>query len=243
MQTPAAAQVSSTVEIVRAVLSLAWPLLVAIVLWKLFPAIKAVIESRTFVVKVAGMEITVQQVSDKLRLDVEDLQKKVSELRALGENKSPQAAPHPAAPNPAAPVDRVGERKTTAVQPRILWVDDRPSGNAFEIARLESEGTSVTTARSTEQAMQLLDSARPKYSLVITDMGRREDRVAHPKAGLELIEAIRGAGWKPEELPILVYSAKSAERLRPQILNAGAQGVTASPVELFELLHQYLPAY
>jgi CheY-like chemotaxis protein len=228
-------------DILKAVADLAWPLLVTVLVWRLYPAIKRVLEARGFTLKVGGMEVTVQEVSDKLRLDVEDLQRKVSDLRAaLDTQATALPAGGPAAPErQAVPTAPAPERPRPR---RILWVDDQPSNNAFEIERLRQEGVDVVTVTSTSDAMRRIVAAPDAFALVISDMGRREDGAYRAKAGLMLIRAIREAGIDRKMLPVIVYSsAKYAERNRADVIAADGNGVTASPVELFEMIHSIIP--
>ena len=54
-------------------------------------------------------------------------------------------------------------------------------------------------------------------------------------AGIQLIEAVREAGMT---LPILLYTGppEYAKKIKDEVTAAGGNGVTASPVELFEML-------
>lgn len=89
---------------------------------------------------------------------------------------------------------------------RILWVDDQPANNAFEIARLKDDSVDVIEATSTD----------------------------------DLIQQARTAGVA---IPIFVYSsARGIGTVRDDVLGVGGTGVTASTVELFEMLRQVLPA-
>jgi len=56
---------------------------------------------------------------------------------------------------------------------RVLWVDDRPEGNRYEMLALKEFGVDVTTARSTSEALDLL--SRATFDLVISDMKRGVD--------------------------------------------------------------------
>src|SRR5712691_8180050 len=106
-------------ELVTAISQLAWPVIVAVLIWRLYPAIRAVADSRAFRVKVAGMEISVQQASEQLQSQIDDLRRKLSEIREVTAHQS-------TGPQPSPPV----------LSRRILWVDDKPSNNAYAIAQL-----------------------------------------------------------------------------------------------------------
>jgi CheY-like chemotaxis protein len=210
-------------KLIEAVGVLAWPVLAAVVLWRLFPLAREIAKSRGFTVKIGDMELTVQEASEQLRVQLEDLQKKVADLRS-GIVAVPQ--PAPLAPPLAAP---------TATAPHILWVDDKPENNAFEIARLRDAGVAVSEARTTDEAIRLLTTGAP-IQAVITDMGRLEAGSFRSRAGLDLIRAARVAGIT---VPMFVYSSRqAAARTREEVIAAGGNGATASTVELFELLRE-----
>ena len=215
--------------ILDAVSKLAWPTLVAAVLWRLYPSIRQILDSRGFTIRVGDMEVTVQEASDQLRAQIEDLQEKLSDLRLSIQQQAEEIELIAKVPTAA-----VAERRPIR---RILWVDDRPSNNAYESARLEDEGVDITQVVSTREAMDTLLSGRSSVDAIITDMGRHEEGRRRPTAGLTLIKEARNANI---QVPIFVYSStQSVSRYRDDILNAGGNGATASPLELFEMLHHY----
>jgi len=214
--------------ILDALSKLAWPILVAVILWKLYPSIRGIIDSRGFTVKVGEMEVTVQEASDQLRTQVEDLQEKVSGLRLQVEGAQAATgltlAAEPRQPEPK-PIKRV------------LWVDDNPENNAFEIAKLRDDDLQVVQATSTDEAMGILLSGRLEVDAIISDMGRREQGKNQPEAGLTLIQEARGADI---QAPIFIYaSPRAVARYRDEIREAGGSGATASPIELFELIRTH----
>jgi CheY-like chemotaxis protein len=213
-------------KLIDAIGHLAWPVLVAIVLWRLFPLVKDVARSRPFTIKVGELELSVQDASEKLRIQIEDLQKKVTELRT---NAPVTMSP----PVVQGALTEMMQRPTA----HIVWLDDNPDGNAYELARLRDAGVDVSEARSTSEALrQLVPSA--KVDAILTDMGRREDGAYKSKAGLDFIQQVRELGI---QTPIFVYTAqRSAAHLRDVVLASGASGITGSPVELFEFLGQVL---
>jgi CheY-like chemotaxis protein len=74
-----------------------------------------------------------------------------------------------------------------ALQPgaQILWVDDHPENNTNERRMLQALRIFVDEARSTDQAMALLERAH--YDLVISDMERNGNK----EAGIELLSKMR----------------------------------------------------
>jgi CheY-like chemotaxis protein len=218
-------------KLLAAITALLWPIIVGVVALKLLPYVKDVLKSRNFSIEVAGLKIGAQNFSDQIQLQIEDLQKKVSELR--GAMPPQTSAPAAASPPPAPPLPQ----PQSSPPPRILWVDDQPENNAFQIARFKSKNIDVVEAHSTSEAMQLLNGGRG-FSAVISDMGRREDGRFHARAGLELMDQMRKLGIA---LPVFIYSSSSqVSRIREDPSAVGMAGVTSSPVELFEMLHAAL---
>ena len=115
---------SQAIELLKALTPLAWPLMVGIVLWILFPILKAIVTSRAFSVKIAGTEITVQDATEQFRAQIEDLQKtsNFATIRTAGATT----------PQSKEPVQR-----PISKTPRILWVDDNPTNNALENCAVE----------------------------------------------------------------------------------------------------------
>jgi CheY-like chemotaxis protein len=221
-------------RIIEAIGSLLWPVLVAVIVWRLVPLLPGLVadlrhalRTRAFSVRIGAAELSVEEATELLRRQVADLQRQV-ESQLAG----------PAAP-PAAP----GGRAEAAPQegypgrPLVLWVDDRPDGDAFEMARLHDDGVELLQARSTDEALDVL-ALRRGVQAVITDLGRTEGGEYRPHAGLALLRRLREDGL---ELPVLVYtSRRGVERERADALAAGAAVVTASPVELFASLRSAL---
>lgn len=270
----------SLTEIVDAVTALAWPVLVAVVLWLLLPTIKEIIGKRGFSVKVGGIEIGVQELSEQLARGDDDLRDQILALkrrldaldgqsppdgpavrgrRALdGEPSAPpmpmpmpmpaparsqppavpelESAPAPAPPPTAAPATRrpaVSPPPVAAQLRHVLWVDDHPENNAFEVHALEERGVTVQLVRSTDDALRAIRTARLPFDAIISDMGRREDGRERRHAGIELIERLRG---EDVTTPVVVYaSAGAVAREGDRVRRLGA-AATASATELLELL-------
>ena len=126
-----------------------------------------------------------------------------------------------------------------ADQQRILWVDDRPEGNRFEIAALAKLQVEVVTARSTDEALQIIAADTEGFGLVISDW----ERAGEPaQAGLRLLARLRQTGI---DWPLVFYhSADPAQRSRraAQACAAGALGEAVLPSELMPLMLQALQA-
>ena len=122
----------------------------------------------------------------------------------------------------------------TPQQKRVLWVDDRPQGNALEMATLAKLQVEVVCVRSTSEAMLRIGSDPEPFDLVISDWERSSDGA---EAGLELLKRMREANVAP---PLVFYhgefgSAKRAERAA-QAQAAGALGEAILPGELLALV-------
>ena len=215
-----------TTDVVDLLTGLAWPVVAGVVLWRLLPTIRRVLASRGFTINAGGMEISVQQASENLTERIEDLREQLSALKETVEEAQPAAAREATgAPSPIA----AGLPSLHVV----LWVDDFPENNAFEVDALRRKGVRVLQARTTAEGLRLLD-AHPDTSAVITDMGRTEDGHAVDEAGIELVQRVRE---RRPELPVFVYaSAPAVARTRAKALAAGATFVTSSATELLEAL-------
>lgn len=138
---------------------------------------------------------------------------------------------------PVAPQDRrpglAFSSPEVAVCIRGLWVDDHPDNNERERGVLEDFGIEFDLAISTSEAMRKI--RRRPYDLVISDMARRSRSERDRHAGLTLIDEIGAAGL---ELPVIIYGAGSAERLRDEVISRGGAGSTSSPFELYELVRR-----
>ncbi|WP_433003280.1 response regulator [Kribbella sp. CA-294648] len=115
---------------------------------------------------------------------------------------------------------------------RILWVDDHPDNNLFETVALESLGRFVTQATSTEAGLRYLSQL--PYALAITDLGRHGDAGAG-------VDFIRQAKQTDHTLPIIVYTL-NAQRVREEVIAAGAAAVVDRPDELLRQVAKQLAA-
>ena len=207
---------NGTAEIINALTGLAWPLIAGLVLWRLFPTIKKIITSRGFTVKVGQAELTVQEVSEKLLATTADIQGRLASI---------------------TPVDSASA--TAQIAPskhllgRVLWVDDNPTNNAYEIAQLEALGVTVAQVTSTREGVTSVSGSNTQFDAVISDMGRVEPHGFNANAGIDLIRQLRDSGYLR---PVFIYASRKALEKRDEVIAAGGNGVTASPTELFALL-------
>ena len=214
-------------ETVQALADLAWPVLIGIVVWRLLPTIRNIANSRGFTIRAGSAEISVQQASDQMLGRIENLREQVSvlKLQVAGMEGSGSAEALPI----ASGVSQLH---------RILWVDDYPDNNAYEVEALQRKGVVVDLARSTAEAMRAVGRAPQPYDAVITDMGREEHGEARPQAGLQLI---RGLREQDVTSPVIVYaSACAVGGAREELAKLGVQG-TSSATVLLEILGRLAP--
>ncbi|WP_280383533.1 hypothetical protein [Nocardia wallacei] len=143
-----------------------------------------------------------------------------------GSGASPEPGARPSGPQtPPPPSARPGPAPNA-----VLWVDDKPQNNALIVDRLERNGVRVDIARTTEEALTLLDRGR-NYGVVVTDWGRTENGVRVSDAGRRLLEEVRE---RDTSAPLIIYTSAfgiSAAR-RDSATEAGARLVTGSTTRL-----------
>lgn len=205
-------------KLLSSIANLAWPAIIAALLYKLHEPLKNLIDSargRKFTIKVAGNELTMEEASEQTRAIISDLVQKVSEL----ENKIPKTAATIQA-EMAASIRRTSQR--------ILWIDDRPKNNSFIVAALEEQGVKIDIALSTNQGLELFSTNQ--YDAIISDMGRPEG----DHAGIDLTKKVRKLN---PVVPIFIYCGSwGARNLRDESLQAGATEITASSSTLLSLI-------
>ena len=204
-----------------------WPILALVIAWRLLPVLRERLRHSDVQVSLPGTEvkisdpvlgrdISLEDHAVSLRRSIIDLQNRVELLTTRLESP--------------APPDKLtqGFRKHARQAGAILWVDDAPDRKAVELTQLTGRGFQVDYARTTEEA--LTSVVNGAYDAVVTNMQRREGGVYRPKAGIELIRALRDAGIS---VPVLGYcSVGSVAKFSEEAIQAGAAAVTASPVEL-----------
>lgn len=111
---------------------------------------------------------------------------------------------------------------------RVLWVDDHPQNNIYEKRFFEDHRIAVHNVTTSADALRLL--AMYDYTVVISDMGRGEDRLA----GLKLAGQMRA---RDDETPLIIYTVRpdgteAQQAQREMVADAGAQGVVVTPQEV-----------
>lgn len=110
----------------------------------------------------------------------------------------------------------------------ILWVDDHPVNNRAEVATFRARRIAVHVAESTDDALKLM--AMNRYQLVISDLGRGEDRLA----GIKMIAAMR---QRRLNIPVLIYTVRPADPVgsrfqRTLVVQGGAADLAVTPQEV-----------
>src|SRR5262245_61162780 len=106
----------------------------------------------------------------------------------------------------------------------VLAVDDEPQLLRALITNLKARGYDVDAATTGEIALEM--AARHHPDVVVLDLG------LPAMSGIEVIHGLRG--WT--EVPIIVLSARDAERDKIAALDAGADDYVTKPFGMGELL-------
>jgi CheY-like chemotaxis protein len=204
-------------KLISALSSLAWPIVAAVILFKLLEPLRELVNSakgRKFTIKVAGNELTMEEASEQQRAIVSDLQVKVAELERLL--------------TPSAQVLQPDVAGAEVRRSRVLWVDDNPKNNSFLVASLEERGVQVDIALTTNDGLAMFK--KRQYDAVISDMGRPEGE----KAGLDLTRKIKALS---PDTPVYVFCGTWAARhLKSEAIEAGVSAITSSGTTLLSSL-------
>jgi two-component system KDP operon response regulator KdpE len=109
-------------------------------------------------------------------------------------------------------------------KPRILVVDDEPQIGRVMRTGLSTHGFDVRVAADGEAALDLFNDWNP--ALVITDLSMPN------MGGLEFCRRLRLIS----DVPLIVLSVKSEERIKVEALDAGADDYVTKPFGMNELL-------
>ena len=207
----------SLAHVLSALASLAWPALFGVLLFRFSDPLKKLIESargRKFTIKVAGNELTMEEVSEQQRVIVSDIQQKLAELEKRLSHSNVEPLLLPSSPPRS--------------KKRILWVDDRPKNNSLLVASLEERGVTVDVALTTEEGIEKFKGS--EYDIIISDMGRPESE----KAGIDFTKKVRTLN---QVVPIYIFCGGWAARnLKDESLKAGVTAITSSSTTLLSVL-------
>jgi CheY-like chemotaxis protein len=234
-------------SILDSIANLAWPIIVAVAVWRIAPTLRDVIRERDVKARggpsgielsVGGQPISTQQAVDDQRRVTEAVRAELSflaaELAALQQHTAEDRNALPPAPVQSGAAAAEASTPVVPALRRILWVDDQPSKNAYELAALRDREIDIVEATTTEEALSHLLNDRVRCDVIVTDMHRVENGQQRPIAGIELLKAMRKA---QVDIPTVVYtSIRSVSLYASQVRDLGALGATATATELFELL-------
>jgi CheY-like chemotaxis protein len=211
-------------EILKAIASLLWPVIVIVILLAFRRQVAGLIEtarSRKFVVKVGEMELSMDEYNKQQSDLIKDLQNQVA---AMQKSQDPRQRDETAS-FAAEDASRMHMRS-------ILWVDDYPRNNAVLIENLRQAGIAVTTSVTTQEALGRLRTL--PFDKVVTDLDHPDNGSPNATAGIELVKSVRVMN---KDIPIYIYtSAYKAEKMFLEAQEAGANQITASPTILMALL-------
>lgn len=194
-----------------------WPALLVFLAIRFGPSImQKLADSERVTLKAAGMEASFEQ--------------KIRVATALGaaEAKNSSAAPADLADSVsiASTVSNAvpdADARERLQESFVLWVDDSPLNNRYEVQALEALGIRVELSESTEDALERAQQRH--FDLVISDMGRPGDA----RAGYTLLEMLRNSN---DLTPFLIYSGSRRPEHVQEARKRGAIGCTNSPQEL-----------
>lgn len=125
-------------------------------------------------------------------------------------------------------IGNVSKLKEIGSKKSILWVDDHPENNIIEIDYLRELGIDVDCTFNTTSAERLLRTN--EYSLIISDMGRREG----DKEGYKLLES---KDYYDNKIPFIIFSSDgSKEEYRLEAKERGATDSVDSSIDLVQLV-------
>ncbi|WP_181780717.1 response regulator [Pseudonocardia pini] len=204
--------------VVQGLGAVAWPAVVAFVLWTFRDPLGRLLTSGSVSVRAAGVEISTSARAAA-----------ATALQDAGTDKAVPLDAQTAGTRVEAGAAAVAARPAP---PRVLWVDDQPAHNVHERDALLRLGMVVEQAVSTDQALQVILRSTP-FDVIVSDMGRPESHTA----GYDLLDQLHRAGIRT---PFIVYSDSTDPSHYDQAISHGALGSTASPAELLDLIVQAL---
>lgn len=219
--------IAQTIQAVAGLIGvLVWPVVVLLVARWMLPELRKLLgETRTVGLKGAGFELSIERVAEV-----------TADLVVAGAKEGTSTSEAA-----TAAASQVGELHRSGVlqqlaRANVLWVDDHPENNEYERRALQKLGIKIDLALSTSEAVRRMRGTR--YDLLISDLGRQTAGEDDPDAGLKLVEALRGEG---SHIPVIVYAGSRGIRKRPELMRAGASGVTNRPTDLLALVVDNLP--
>jgi CheY-like chemotaxis protein len=216
----------TVVAILGAIGALALPVMAIVVVVKVWPILREVFETRKFTLKIGGFELSAQEATDQIRKQIEELQSQVAQLKEAGRVS---AIVREGANSDIETPEEIRSVAPVAQPGALLWVDDKPSNNAFLIADFQDQGIRIDQAVSTTDALQKLSAQSAAYQVIISDLGRIENERFVPDAGGQLAKEVRAMGLST---PLIIFSSARAVQDRERLIKAGATDVTNNSTRL-----------
>lgn len=213
------AALKEIVELIKAITPLAWPLLALYAIMKFLPHMDNILAKNEGKIEFGSFKLSYGETAERLNSQVKDLQDQIIKLERVVSG------------DPLIEIDNSERKEKNNQKFFILWVDDYPSNNALIIDRFMKQGIDVSISVSTEDALIKIDSY--EFDLIISDLGRYENGMERPMAGLELVDSIRKKG---EKMPLLIFAGRRGIENRDKLLAAGATNVTDSPTQVVEFV-------
>jgi CheY-like chemotaxis protein len=202
--------------------ALAWPGVALVILWWFGGVIRQFLASvsegsfKAFGVEGSAKRTIVEQAIVRADQSKKEIETTVEIKVPTGSGKSRFAAAYAA--------DILRTDKLSDLKPkRLLWVDDRPTNNTFEMRALEELGFSIDMAVNTEEALS--DIAKKQYDVIISDYSRPGD----PEAAKTLLQKMQEYG---NDTPLIVYSSDATGSFESKMKDAGAFAATYLASEL-----------
>jgi CheY-like chemotaxis protein len=212
-------------EILQAIAAVLWPIIVIVLIIILIvmfkPSIASIIDSaksRKFTLKVGGQELTMEEANKQQQNMITDVQNQVLDLRNKIEHGN----------QPPSKLEIQTLTDQTKKNLSILWVDDHPRNNSYYVQQLSDLKIHYDLARSTSDGLSRFKQAQ--YTIVISDMGRREEATA----GLNLLNKIRAID--SEVLFIIFTVAENVRKYRSKAEEFGATLITTSWTEIMGII-------
>ena len=199
--------------------AVAWPIVVLGLALLFFRSIRALLARPDVDVSVAGV----------LKLSGQDPAAAADALARAAADKEGGATQDTIEEQIATTTKQVGK---LSHDPRVLWVDDRPSNNRYEADALTALGIIIDLSTSTQDALARMATTGP-YDAIISDMGRPRDS----SAGYTLLDALRRAG---NQTPYVIYASSRDPDHFDEAVSHGAVGCTNRPTELVQLVSRAL---
>ncbi len=212
-------------EILQGIAAVLWPIIVIVlivVLIALFkPSIGRIIDSaksREFSIKAGNYELNMKEASEQQRKYITDIQNQVLELGSKVEHGNQSSS--------KLDIQLITEQLNKKIA--LLWVDDNPRNNSYYIQQLNDLKIHYDLETATSSGLRRFKQGQ--YTLVISDMGRREKSTA----GLDLLKEIRVID---KDVPFIIFTtSENVLKYSPRAKELGATLITTSWTKIMGVL-------